>query len=358
MRLSINYKSYDFIMAVDLTRILPNLSQTLDGTGFLFGAGTSVEAGYPMMPQLTRDVIAALKQDERAILEEVLKQAGETYDETKSLPNIEQLSDLVIAHWTNSGDQRFSMLETRLRELILNCLLAVNAPNINNHCRFFEALKKHSFGLPCTVWIFTTNYDLLFETAASKVGVSIENGFRGTTERFFQPAQFKSISGVVSGGRFTPNTNLTVKLIKLHGSISWTEESSIFYERHPSAIPVSARRVMVLPRRKKVMDTMTPPYDTLFSQASKVLGSECKYLVSCGYSYADEHINQQLLLPVMQSNKCRLFALSQDETPGFSEFKMLPNFSAGFQNHLHIDGKTVPDTTDAWKFSNFVTLFD
>ncbi len=60
------------------------------------------------------------------------------------------------------------------------------------------------------------------------------------------------------------------------------------------ALASSARRVMVLPRRRKVMDTMTPPYDTLFTQASKVLGGECKYLVSCGFNFADEHINQQL----------------------------------------------------------------
>ena len=345
-------------MTILLSDILPNVSQTLDGTGFLFGAGSSREAGYPMMPQLTREVMAELKPDERAVLEEVLKLVVETYDDAQAMPNIEQLSDLVIAHWTNSGDPRFSVLETRLRELILNSLLAVTNPNIDNHCRFFEALKKHSFGLPCSVWIFTTNYDLLFETAAARVGVQIENGFCGTTERYFQPAQFKSTSGIVSGGRFSPNNNLTVKLIKLHGSISWIDESAVFYERHPSAIVAGSRRVMVLPRRKKVMDTMTPPYDTLFSQASKVLGHECKYLVSCGYSYADEHINQQLLLPVMQSNRCKLFALSQEEPVGLAAFKALPSFSAGFSSHLHIEGKTVNTTTDTWQFSKFVSLFE
>lgn len=345
-------------MTIDLSVILPNISQTLDGTGFIFGAGTSREAGYPMMPQLTRQVITALNSSERAVLDEVLKLAGDTYDDANAMPNIEQLSDLVIAHWTNSGDPRFSALESRLRELILDCLLAVKNPNIDNHCRFFEALKKRAFGLPSSVWIFTTNYDTLFETAASRVGVNLENGFCGSTERYFNPIQFKSISGAVAGGRFAPSNILTVKLVKLHGSISWTEESAMFYERHPSAILASSRRVMVLPRRKKVMDTLTPPYDTLFTQASKVLGGECKYLVSCGFSYADEHINQQLLLPVMQANRCRLFALSQEEPTGIATLKTLPNFQAGFENHHIINGKTVTATTDAWQFSKFVTLFE
>ena len=81
-------------------------------------------------------------------------------------------------------------------------------------------------------------------------------------------------------------------------------------------------------------------------------------LCICGYAFADEHINQQLLLPVMQANKCRLFALSQEEPAGLSAFKSLPNFRAGFGGHLHIDGKTVAAMTDAWQFSKFVTLFE
>lgn len=344
-------------MALTLSVILPNVSQSLNGTGFLFGAGASREAGYSMMPGLTREVVNALKAAERAILDEVLKSAGESCDDAKAAPNIEQISDLVIAHWINSNDARFNALENRLRELILERILAVANPVLDNHCRFFEALKKQAFGLPCSVWIFTTNYDLLFETAVSRTGVAIENGFCGTTERFFNPMEFKSTSGAVAGGRFSPSNHLTVKLVKFHGSISWVEESSKFYERHPAALS-GLRRVMVLPRRRKVVDTLTPPYDTLFAQASKVIGAECKYLVSCGFSYADEHINQQLLLPVMQANKCRLFALCQEEPAGLASFKPLPNFQAGFEKHLHIGGKSVADTTDLWQFSKFVSLFE
>jgi hypothetical protein len=345
-------------MSIDLKTILPNISTSLDGTGFLFGAGTSLEAGYPMMAQLTRDVINVLNAAERGILDEVLSYQGIAYDDTTANPNIEQISDLVIAHSINSGDGRFAALELRFRNLILNSLLAIKNPNIDNHCRFFEALKKRTFGLPCTIWIFTTNYDLLFEIAAARVGVTIENGFSGTIERYFQPEQFKKISGSIEGDTFRQNNQLTVKLIKLHGSISWVNENSTFYERHPLSMPDNQGRLMILPRRKKVMDTMTPPFDTLFNITSKVLGVDCKYIVSCGFSYADEHINEQLLLPVMRNNKCKLFALSYEEPIGIAEFKKLPNFSAGFNDHLFINGKSKAESTDAWKFSSFVKLFE
>jgi len=212
--------------------------------------------------------------------------------------------------------------------------------------------------LPCCVWIFTTNYDLLFETAAAQAGVILENGFSGTTERFFNPAQFNVCFGSRSGGRFSPSNSLVVKLVKLHGSISWVVESSKFFERHPAAITNATNRIMVLPRRRKVMDTLVPPYDALFSQVSRILGGECKYLASCGFGFGDEHINQHLLVPAMQANKIRLFALNEEEPTGVLPFKPLPNFSAGFSTHLWANGKSVSDTTELWKFSKFLSLFE
>ena len=105
------------------------------------------------------------------------------------------------------------------------------------------------------------------------------------------------------------------------------------------------------------MDTLEPPYDTLFTQTRRVLGNECKYLVSCGFSFSDEHITQQLLLPVMQANKCRLFALNKVEQNGYAAFKALPNFQAGHENSSQGSGYRVTET-DAWRFSQFVKLFE
>jgi SIR2-like domain len=341
---------------ISLATILPNSPHTLDGTGFLFGAGASFEAGYPLMPTLTIDVVNGLRPDERTILDEVLGAATETYDGVTGSPNIEHLADLVIAHATNTGSPRYTALETRLRELVLDRILAVTNPSMDHHCTFFEALKKRAFGFPRTIWIFTTNYDLLIETAAAKCGVNVDNGFVGATERFFCPQQFRVKSGAIAGGRFSEGNWLTIKLIKLHGSVSWTEESSQFFERHPAALSTS-RRVMVLPRRKKVIDTLTPPFDALFTLASKVIGGECKYLVSCGFSFGDEHINQQLLSPSLQAGRCRLFALDRTESLGVALFNSLPTFSAAYASHLNINGSIVTGTSDLWQFSKFVTLF-
>jgi hypothetical protein len=236
-------------------------------------------------------------------------------------------------------------------------ILSVKSPNLDNHVQFFRALSNRTFGRPCSIWIFTTNYDLLLEVAAAKAGVLVENGFSGSTERFFNPSQFRATSGEVVGNRFTPNNQLTVKLVKLHGSISWTTDGGQIFERHPDAITGTASRIMVLPRRKKVMETLAPPHETLFTYMSRVLGGECKYLLCCGFSFGDEHINQHLVLPALQSGRIRLFTLNEFEPEGVADFKKIPSFGGGYSNAVFVSGKATTPGTDLWKFSQFVKLF-
>ncbi len=344
-------------MSLDLSDILPNLAYSLEETGFLFGAGTSVEAGYPMMNGLTRQVVASLTADERATLDRALAAAGQTYSDASATPNIEEMADRVIAHAITAGDPRSTALESKLRESVVQVLLSVGAPVLDHHVQFLRRLSQRTFGRPGAVWIFTTNYDLLFETAAAKAGVLVENGFSGTTERFFNPTQFHTMTGSLEGGRFRPNNQLTIRLVKLHGSLSWFTEGGQIFERHPAAITGTTSRVMVLPRRKKVLDTLAHPHDALFSQASRILGSGCKYLVSCGFSFGDEHINDHLLLPALGAGRVRLFALSEYEPDGIAAFKTLPSFSAGFSDGLISGGRPSTPGTTRWKFSDFVTLF-
>jgi hypothetical protein len=347
-----------------LASVLPNVSQALDGTGFIFGAGSSFEAGYPMIPTLTREVLAALNTTEKTTLEEVLIAASAAYDNATATPNIETLADLVIAHHINTNLPRFKDLENKFRKLILDIILSVDSPNLSNHVHFFERLKARAYGQPCTVWLFTTNYDLLFETAASIAGVQLENGFTGTTERYFTPEMFQRVCGTVGNGifrigkpSFTPDSQLTVKLIKIHGSVSWFKQGDRIYERHPKAIPLDAERIMVMPRRRKVIDTLVFPYDSLFAISTRVIGNQCKYLASCGFSFSDDHINQNIFSPIMKAAKCQLSVLSEYEPTTIPDIISLPNFNGGYSPHLRIKGQHAAGATDLWKFSNFVQLF-
>lgn len=344
-------------MALTLEQLLPNLGQSISGTGFLFGAGASFQAGYPLMTTLTRHVVAGLTASEAADFANVLAAAGKSYDDATATPNIEELADLTIAHSLNSGDPKYTYLELRMRELIVQSLLSVTSPDLQHHIRFFQGLKRRTFGLPSTVWIFTTNYDVLLETAATIAGVHLENGFSGTTTRFLDIGRFGQVHGISDGQRFQPHAGLVVKLVKLHGSLSWYAEAGQLLEQHPASLSPSSARTMVLPRRKKVMDTLSPPYDQLFALSSRTIGTECKYLISCGFSYGDEHINQNILLPALRAGRCRLTALCGFDPPGLAEFKTLPTFTGAFPTHAWSGLAKTNDTTTLWMFDQFAQAF-
>ncbi|MEM8948915.1 MAG: hypothetical protein AAGC99_06245, partial [Pseudomonadota bacterium] len=111
-------QSLDVPVSLALPVILPNISTSLDGTGFLFGSGTSYEAGYPMITGLTKSVVSGLNSSEREELDRVLDQNSLEYDESEGIPNIETIADIVISHQIQTGDQRLTQLETRFHDLI------------------------------------------------------------------------------------------------------------------------------------------------------------------------------------------------------------------------------------------------
>jgi hypothetical protein len=342
-----------------LLDILPNQTAGLGNTGFLFGAGTSVEAGFPVMTDLTKNVVSQLDRSSRGCLDEALAQARLSYDDGIGTPNIEVIADLVIEHAINSGNIRFTALTEALKNLVTNTILSIKDPNLDHHVRFLKLLKQRAFGRSVCVYIFSTNYDVLFELAGARAGVIVETGFIGSVERFFDPQRFSTACGALRpASRFSEHPVLTVRLIKLHGSVAWITRDGAVLERHPASINPDTSRVMILPRRRKVIDTLSHPYDTLFNLSSRVLGAECKYLVSCGFSYGDDHINQNLILPAVTNGKIKLFALCSKETEGLNALKSASAFGAAFEDEGITGGTPHTNGTDCWKFSRFVDLFE
>lgn len=346
-------------MTLTLAKVLPNLGSGLSHTGFLFGAGTSFEAGYPLISDLTRSVVGGLGTVDRQALDDALAGGSNPYDDKTASPNIETIADLVMSHAVNSGSPRFLALEERLRQLVTQTILDVTDPKLDLHVRFLSLLKQRAFGQPACIYIFTTNYDILFELAGAQAGVVIETGFIGSVERFFDHQRFTMACGVMHPqSRFTEHPTLTVRLIKLHGSVSWVARGGTVYELHPAAIAAGEKRVMILPRRRKVMDTLQPPHDLLFTIASRCLGADCKYLASCGFSFGDHHINENLLVPAVSAGKVKLFALCAEETDGMKAMKSAGAFSAGFGGGGITGGLAHSMGTDCWTFSQFVNLFE
>lgn len=343
-------------MTFSLSQLFPGIETGMNKIGFLFGAGTSKEAGYPLMPDLTKSVVGNLGARFRETFDEILDARDLTYDANNGIPNIEVISDLVIEFYVNTHADRFSELETEIRRLIVENFLSVKTPDITHHVRFLEALKRRAHGTSATVTLLTTNYDVLFELAAGEVGLRVETGFDGPLRRTFDPRVFDLRRGVVERSRFSERPELHINIYKLHGSIAWCKEGNKVIESGIRLDKAAANRSMILPRRRKVIDALDEPFDQLFIHTSRVLGSNCKYLVSCGFSFGDKHINDQLLFPKLRDGQIRLVALCGSEPDCIGDLKAFPAFHAGFPVNCYIDKKDTGTGTDLWRFSTLAEL--
>jgi len=338
-------------MSFTPSQLLPGIENGLNRVGFLFGAGTSKEAGYPLTGDLTKSVVSSLSPTNINTLDEILKARGLSYDRERGEPDIEFLCDLVTECSVSTRDRKYINLEGEIQRHIVKEITSVDSPDLRHHIQFLNALKRRSQGTSSTVTIFTTNYDVLFELAASKVGVRMETGFDGLLRRKFDPVMFDLVRGSVRHTRFIAKKELHVNLIKLHGSISWLMNDSRVFESEVNIHETTRERVMILPRRQKVMDTLSEPFDQLFTRAVRILGSCCKYVVTCGFSFRDKHINDQLIFPKLRDGSIRMAAMCKEEPECFRELKQFPPFHAGFPSSCFIDGSYTGSGTDLWKFS-------
>lgn len=345
-------------MSLSISHLFPGIETGLNRIGFLFGAGTSKEAGYPLMGDLTKTVVSSLDTASRAVLDEILAAKGIDYDSANGHPNIEVLSDLVAEYYVATQDIKYRDLETSVRALIVDAVLSVGTPNLDDHVRFLEGLKQRANGFPSTVTILTTNYDVLFELAACEVGVRMETGFDGPLRRTFDAAAFDLVRGTVEKTRFTPRNELHINLVKLHGSVAWLKDGPRIVESAQELHSSARERSLVLPRRRKVMDTLADPFDQLFTKASRLLGTSCRYLVSCGFSFGDKHINDQLLFPKLETSQIRMTALCGQEPECLDELKKFRPFHAGFPDSCYIDGQDIGVGTELWRFSALARLIE
>lgn len=342
---------------LSIEEFVPKTGTSIDNLGFLFGAGTSFESGYPLVTGLTKSVVDALPISDRTAMDEILDASGLSYDDANGLPNIEEISDFVIEYHTNSQLEKYHVLKEKIRELVRDVILGVSDPDITNQVALLERLKSRAYERATNVWFFTTNYDLLIEDACAEVGLKLVNGFVGATTRHFSEQEFSMVSGVIRGSGFKPESGLTVRLIKLHGSVSWYRRNDRIYEAAPSAIIEQNARCMVLPRRTKVIETMSRPYDRLFHISSSILGSRCKYLISSGFSFGDSHINDSLMTPHISSGAISLSNFCEVEPQGLINLRARRNVLHVCKDKKVIGGREHAESSDAWKFSKFVELF-
>jgi hypothetical protein len=167
---------------------------------------------------------------------------------------------------------------------------------VNLYQTFYRKLIYRDRALP-RPWIFTTNYDLFNETAMDRLSVPYGNGFSGTVERRFNPANFRYSLGEqldISSRKWTAADSF-VYLCKLHGSVNWVEDvTGLFPIRELQTPSVNAGRLMIYPTPAKQSASLGSPYTDLFREFQSRVVRDQSVLFVLGYSFGDEHVNNIL----------------------------------------------------------------
>lgn len=183
---------------------------------------------------------------------------------------------------------------------------------------FYRKLVYRDRTLP-RPWVFTTNYDLLSETALDRLGMPYCNGFSGTIERRFNPTTYRYALAeqLDLTSRKWAAVDSFIYLCKLHGSINWIEEGgSLFPIREVSAgLATKGRRAMIYPTPMKQNASFGSPYSDLFREFQGRIVRDQSVLIVVGYSFNDEHVNN-LIFQALTVPTFRLVVFLQPDSHG------------------------------------------
>lgn len=153
--------------------------------------------------------------------------------------------------------------------------------------------------------VFTTNYDLLIESALDELGYPYIDGFSGTVDRrlnlAFYGLDFHRVETTTQS--VLARAEGALYLHKVHGSLNWrssTDRDRLTglesLEVKQSDAPADADElVLIYPTSAKEGDTLAYPYSDLLRLLGDAVQQEDTAVIVAGYGFADPHINRLLL---------------------------------------------------------------
>lgn len=206
---------------------------------FLLGADASADAIPAMAPLI--QIVENRVNDSSTSVGTVFGNFGFTHEELKdafqevkkhSSNNLENILGTLyskrsylkgVGKEDKVNDYLISLIESQIYTSInIDCNSVAAKKSLDLYKKLYQKLSLRNKDL-ARVNVFTTNNDLLSETALGYLNINYNNGFSSGLARTFNPARFSyTFSRKVDSGmeKYEPLENM-VYLYKLHGSISW-----------------------------------------------------------------------------------------------------------------------------------------
>lgn len=318
---------------------------------FLLGAGCPVSVRIPdgqntkpLIPDiqgLTEKVRIVLESSEvyKANFAVVLKRLSEN---GHNKPNIEETLSYVRALYEITGNGNIDGLsKTDLGNLdteicrITTELVEVELPRDDTP---YHRLATWIGGIQRAhpVDVFTPNYDLLVEQALEERKVPFFDGFVGSRHTFFD---LTSMEQDCLPSRWA-------RVWKVHGSINWWRTATGDVERRTQDAP--GDRKMIYPSHLKYDQSRRMPYLAMLDRLRAFLSRGQAVLVTCGYSFSDQHLNEVILQGLSSNPTAVCFGLlfgDRAKAPEAVErARKQPNFSL-----LAADGAVLGTIERDWR---------
>ena len=184
--------------------------------------------------------------------------------------------------------------------------------------------------------IFTPNYDLLIEQALETHKVPYFDGFVGSKQAFFDLTSMESDA-------LPPRW---CRVWKIHGSINWwrtPKDEVVRCEAHSAD-----DRQMIYPSHLKYDQSRRMPYLAMLDRLRDFLVRGQAVLVTCGYSFSDQHLNEVILHGLRSNPTAQCFGLLNGAREGYLDAVLKagshPNLSL-----LACDGAVLGTVNREWR---------
>ena len=306
-----------------LTDLRDHLARPDKPIGFLFGAGTSCsvkvpgsgdeEESGPLIPDLAGitklcgQAVQGLGRDFASAWDQVCTETGSSVEDI--LSRVQMMRQVVGSNDKLRGLDRDNLgrLETTIRKTIAVAAMPDLEGVMGNlpHRKFAHWLIRTA--REYAVEVFTLNYDIVLESALESERVPIFDGFIGCHQPFF-------VADSLSQKDLGPSKNW-VRLWKMHGSVTWKRTKIDGRERVIRCNPTDTGE-MIYPSYQKYQRSLEQPYAALADRLRRFLLLEDAILITCGYSFGDEHINDILFKALESKSRTHVFAIQYNDPEG------------------------------------------
>ncbi len=177
--------------------------------------------------------------------------------------------------------------------IVGKCRFVKDSTDLTVHEAFLRKVAKRSTRQPRTK-IFTTNYDLCFETAASHTRFILVDGFSHTQPQEFDGSYYAYDLVRREQDREIPDYIPNVfHIYKIHGSVDWELRGDQVIKT-----PLPSKPLIIYPRHSKFEASYEQPFIEMMSRFQVALRQPNTGLLVIGFGFNDPHIWQPIISAV------------------------------------------------------------